>query len=111
MERIRQLVGRYPVLYSGQSFLSGHLGKNVDPVLQRCPLWLAKYGEPPKAVQATWPKWSLWQYTDGKYGPTQYPWRVGMYPRTTQGIGACDRSVFEGTPEEFRAWWRTSGST
>lgn len=73
--------GRWPLLYSGVD-IKRMLGNQRDPILANCGLWLAQYG--PKPVwPANWEHWTLWQYTDGTFGPE---------PHRVKGIGGCDRS-------------------
>ncbi len=73
---VQQATGRYPGLYGG-SYLKELLGGNADPVLAQCWFWLAEYGPVPH-VPAAWPTWTLWQYTDGAFGPE---------PHTVAGVG------------------------
>lgn len=52
-------------VYAG-GLLKGQLGANRDDVLARTSLWIAHYTSAPAPAwpKATWPVWSLWQYTD-----------------------------------------------
>jgi hypothetical protein len=43
-------------------------------------------------------KWTLWQYTDGGVGP---------HPHAVDGIGPCDRDMFNGTRKQLKNWWGT----
>jgi len=43
-------------------------------------------------------KWTLWQYTDGGVGPR---------PHAVDGIGPCDRDMFNGTRKQLKNWWGT----
>lgn len=110
VERIHARTGRWPVLYSFTSYLRAHLGPDtVDPVLARCPLWQAQFGERPRApASRTWARIALWQYTNGHDGPRDQ----ATYPRTTAGceLDPCqDRSTFDGTEAELAAWWASAG--
>lgn len=62
-------------------YLPDHIITAYDwtPVAARYPLWVARYGPPPKL--AHWPNWALWQYTDTP----------------------VDTSVYAGTPAQLRA--------
>ena len=104
VERVREVTGRWPLFYSGASRLRS-LNLHAGDVLGNCPLWIAQYGEAPKAVPAAWPAWSLWQYSDVGYGPADRR----MYPRDTPGVRVADRSCFRGTAAELAAWWQTCG--
>lgn len=90
----------WPVLYSGMSFLFENLDISPEEtVLSNCPVWVARYSIKPPTVPAVWPDgWKMWQYTDGSAGPL---------PHTVRGIGPCDRSKFNGTQEEFDAFWNS----
>jgi len=90
----RQVLGRYPVLYAGHA-LKEALGGQADPVLARCPLWLAQYGPAPVPPPG-WDRCVLWQFTDGNAGPP---------PHRCDGVGTCDRSRFSGSVDDLRAQW------
>jgi len=58
-----------------------------------------------KATQGTaavippnWPAYTLWQYTDGHHGNP---------PHAVDGIGACDRDLYEGTEDDLTTRWAT----
>ena len=59
--------GRFPGFYSG-SLIKEQLGNRADPVLSQCWFWLAQYG-PTAVVPVAWKTWTMWQYTDGGFGP------------------------------------------
>lgn len=88
-----------PILYSGSSFLCARVTSPDDP-LGDFPLWVAAYGpvtpRVPPSCHVT-----LFQYTDGKFGPNDQ----STFPRITPGFGGIDRSSFDGTAAEFAAWW------
>jgi GH25 family lysozyme M1 (1,4-beta-N-acetylmuramidase) len=89
-------VARWPGFYSGHDIKEA-LGKSVDPILKNCWFWLAQYGPRP-VVPPCWKKWTLWQYTDGGVGPR---------PHAVDGIGPCDRDIFNGTRKQLKSWWGT----
>jgi lysozyme len=91
---VQQATGRYPGLYGG-SYLKEFLGGNADPILAQCWFWLAEYGPVPH-VPAAWPTWTLWQYTDGAFGPE---------PHTVAGVGRCDRDMFNGDISQLQRLW------
>jgi lysozyme len=95
---VKAATGRWPGLYAGH-YLKEQLGTANDPVLTNCWLWISQYG-PTAIIPAAWRAWTMWQYTDGALGPE---------PHTVDGIGACDRDTYNGTPEELTAFWQTSG--
>jgi lysozyme len=102
VSRINEVTGRFPGLYSG-SLIKQLLGnKPVDPVLSECFLWIAQYGPAPNNIPATWPTWTLWQYTDGSVGPQ---------PHSVQGVGTCDRDKFNGSLENLQQLWGVAASS
>lgn len=96
VSEVKQRTGRFPVLYSGQSFLREQLGNRTDTVLARCPLWLARYSTLPPDLPKAFKTFVLWQYTDGSAGPQ---------PHQAPGIGRCDRDKFNGDEPTLRAFW------
>jgi lysozyme len=95
---IHAVTGRWPGLYSGH-FLKELLGAGSDPVLINCWLWLAQYG-PTAVIPPAWKAWTMWQYTNGALGPEPVP---------VDGIGACDRDTYNGSPAELSAFWNAGG--
>lgn len=91
---IKVATGRFPGFYSGHD-IKNQLGSDTDSVLANCWFWLAQYGPTP-VVPANWPKWTLWQYTDGALGPE---------PTEIAGVGRFDRDLFNGTKEELLTFW------
>src|SRR5262249_49125974 len=59
-------------------------------------LWLCQYGSTPSWPTATWPKYWLWQFTDGVYGPE---------PHGIDGIGPCDINSYAGKSDQLVAEW------
>jgi len=89
-------------LHTGKTigFYSGHyikqlLGSGKDPILAECWFWLAQFGPTP-AVPPNWPTWTMWQYTDGAFGPE---------PHKVNGVGRCDRDKFNGSEQQLRQLW------
>jgi len=96
VEMIRNELGRWPVVYGGR-LLRETLGAKRQSVLANCPLWYSRYRSAPVGIPtATWPTYTLWQYTDGNDGPM---------PHTVKGIGRCDRNRFAGTIDELKVQW------
>lgn len=85
---------RKTIVYSYASFLQEHLGAAVDPIFAAHPLWIAAYSQHPPVLQASWPKYLLWQNTETAHIP-------GV-PGTASGV---DASHFDGTEDELRAAW------
>lgn len=109
LERVRALTGRWPLLYGGASKTRERMHRasaEERAVFGRCALWLAKYGDEPRAP-APWDDWALWQYSDGK--PDDGPSDRVLYPRSTPGMHRADRNAWRGTREELAAWWASVG--
>lgn len=98
VERVKDKTGRWPGLYSGESFLLQTLGENRSTVLAECFLWVARYATDPPAVPPAFPTFTLWQYTDGS---------SGSQPHQVPGIGLCDRDKFNGDESGLRRLWGT----
>jgi lysozyme len=83
-------VGRWPGLYSGNSFLNEQI---VAPnaTLINCWLWLARYGPSQPTPPPGWTTWTMWQYTESGSAPG-----VG---------GAVDRNRFNGDEAGLRRLW------
>jgi lysozyme len=91
---VNDVTGRFPGLYSGH-YIKDLLGTNKDAVLANCWFWLSQYG-PTAVVPANWPRWTMWQYTDGAVGPD---------PHSVPGAGMCDRDKFNGDEAGLRRLW------
>ena len=96
--QVQAVTGRWPGLYAGQ-YLKELLGSGSDPVLTNCWLWISQYG-PAAVIPPAWSAWTMWQYTDGARGPEPLP---------VDGIGVCDRTTFNGAPDELTAFWQAGG--
>src|SRR3954452_19934571 len=90
--------GIRPGIYGGE-YSKELLGDNRDRDLGRCWFWLAQYGNTPECP-ATWDDFTFWQYTDGTRGPA---------PHEVEGIGRCDRDIFNGSADELRMFWEEGG--
>lgn len=87
--------GRWPVLYTNYPYMNGLAGAKDSTILKNCVLYIARYGAEPN-VPLPWTKWTFWQYTDGVNGDQ---------PKTTDGIGPCDRDKFSGTLSDLKTLW------
>jgi len=101
IKRVAELTGRHPGLYSGHN-IKQDLGNTADPDFAKCWLWVAQYDSSPTApqIQKSWPKWTLWQYSDGAVGPEPLP---------VDGVGKCDRNTFNGDVNALKAFWTSGG--
>lgn len=99
VSHIHAVTGRYPGLYSGhtikEAFTKAGITSPEQTVLSKCWFWVAQYSKAP-LIPKVWAKWTMWQYTDGAFGPE---------PHTVDGIGRCDRDQFNGTQAELDAFW------
>jgi lysozyme len=91
---MKQATGRSIGFYSGH-YIKQLLGTASDPVLAQCWFWLAQYGPTP-VVPPNWKTWTMWQYTDGA---------SGSEPHKVDGIGRCDRDMFNGTEQQLKQLW------
>jgi GH25 family lysozyme M1 (1,4-beta-N-acetylmuramidase) len=96
---VRQVTGQTVGFYSGH-YIKQLLGTSHDPVLAQCWFWLAQYG-PTAVVPPNWPTWTMWQYTDGAFGPE---------PHKVNGVGRCDRDKFNGTEQQLKQLWLQRGA-
>lgn len=88
--RLQIATGRLPLVYISR-YGPDKLGTGLpNNVLSRCELWLQNYSNDPVPPRG-WSDYFWWQYTDSE---------------TVPGVkGSCDRSYFNGTPQELMAWW------
>jgi lysozyme len=93
VRRIHDQTGRFPGLYSGESFINDQLGNNTGTILKECFLWIAKFSANPPKIPPAFPTFTLWQYTDGSAGPQ---------PHAVPGVGRCDRDKFNGDEAGLR---------
>lgn len=99
---LEQHINRFAGLYSG-SLIKELLGGAAapDPVLSNCFLWIAQYsGLKPTNIPRTFRTWTFWQYTDGVHGNA---------PHTVDGIGQCDRDMFNGSLANLKRLWGVTG--
>lgn len=95
LAQARTRLGKPIGLYSGFTIKEA-LGAQVDAALGASWLWLPAYGRNP-VVQASWSRWTFWQYSDGNVGPE---------PRRIPGLQIpIDRSVFNGSEADLNAFW------
>ena len=93
---VKEKTGRFPGLYSGQSFIREKVGNNTTTVLKNCFLWIARYSSEKPVAPPAWTTFTLWQYTDGN---------AGDQPHQVPGIGRCDRDKFNGSLEGLQQLW------
>lgn len=106
LERLEQLVGTVPVIYTGPHYfgllLKGYRAQGLKPAkrameLTRFPLWQAQYAA--KTTDMPWPKtgmghpWTIWQNHGGSDG------RVPGITRLDGTPCPCDTNLFDGSEE------------
>jgi lysozyme len=96
VQLVKDRTGRFPGLYSGESFIRTKVGGNTATVLKNCFLWVAKFSANLPVVPAAWKTFTFWQYTDGN---------SGLQPHQVNGVGRCDRDKFNGTAENLPKLW------
>lgn len=91
--------GMYPGLYSGHTIkerlLKVGINQPSQTELSKCWLWIAQYSSAP-IIPKVWDTWHLWQYTDGA---------AGKPPYIANGVGRCDRNMFNGNNQELEDFW------
>jgi lysozyme len=95
---VKRWTGRYPVIYGGALLREATRSRRAT-VLTDCPLWFSRYNNRPYGIPDPWQIWTLWQYTDGNWGPE---------PHSVPGIGRCDRNTFNGSLERLKEAWPLS---
>lgn len=96
VEYLQAQPGGYQVtVYSGHT-IREKLGGECNEVLATTSLWIAQYGPEPEWPYATWPTWSLWQYTDGA--------------QATGCSAPVDGNQWNGSTENLLAWLAPAGS-
>lgn len=80
-----------PLVYTPQSWTRKLL---LSWFTEVPPLWVARYNARVGPV-SPWPRWTLWQYTDGAFG----------HPPAIPGLGHCDRSRFNGSLQGLKRLW------
>ena len=94
---VYQHTGRWPGIYSSTRHLKNMLGNDISSPLTNCWLWLARWSSAKPIVPRGWQEWKLWQHTDGD---------KGYNPTPVDGVGRCDRSIFNGDQKDFLAFWK-----
>lgn len=68
LQRIFQLSGRKPLLYTSIYYAQGHL-REITPA--HCDLWIANWTTRPNPnMPNNWSDWTFWQYSNSGHGPT-----------------------------------------
>jgi len=80
--------GRRPIIYTGSFFWEDNVR---DTTFGQYPIWIAAYGVSCPSLPAGWTNWLMWQYSDGN--------------------GALDHDVFNGSLAELRALAHGGGSS
>ena len=114
---VQKATGRLPMLYAHPAWADGEiygrrrisLGASIRPgsLLSRCDLWLADYRETPRIPMAWADRgWKLWQYVADE---TSQNFAFGSEPRHVEGVGHCDRNMYNGDAASLTRWWKNGG--
>ncbi|WP_141924802.1 GH25 family lysozyme [Haloactinospora alba] len=87
-DEVKRLSGRYPVIYTTQSWWSQCTG-DTGAFNRTNPLWIARWSSDPYPLP-NWPSHTIWQYTS-----------TGSVPGVS---GNVDRNVFNGSRERLAAF-------
>ncbi|MBK8549686.1 MAG: peptidoglycan-binding protein [Ignavibacteria bacterium] len=83
---IENQTGRRPVIYTAKGFWNGYLG--APSGFETYDLWVASYRNDRPTMPGTWPKYLMWQYTEGGH---------------VSGIqGNVDRNIFNGSEKALK---------
>ena len=96
VERVKERIGRYPVLYTNHASAKLISVKYKDSVLTKAPLWYARFK--PNVTDfpsGAWSSYTLWQFSSEIL--PQLP-----VPGTRSDM---DINVFNGTVEQLKASW------
>jgi lysozyme len=61
LQKLEQLTGRVPWIYTAKYFWNANIG--AQSWASRCPLWVANYSVTQPTLPAGWSKWGVWQYS------------------------------------------------
>ena len=96
VSQIKLQTGKYPGIYGGALLREALKNTSADPILSKCWLWVANYGSVAHLPNG-WEHYTFWQYTDGEVGPGALP---------VDGIGHCDRDLFNGNKDQLLNFWQ-----
>jgi len=83
MQKVEQLDGRKPIVYTGKWFWNSYV--SPSPEWSAYDLWVANYGVSSPTLPAGWDEWKFWQYSDKGSVPgsgskyTDLDWFAGSY--------------------------------
>jgi lysozyme len=102
VQAVASTTGRLPIVYVHPNWASRGLRIPGDSLLARCGLWVVDYRESPE-IPLAWATrgWRLWQYASGEYSGR----RARGRNRTIQGVGQCDRNLFNGDAAALNRFW------
>jgi lysozyme len=101
IKHLKAATNRFPVIY-GRHRPRAILTGNKDSIAYQCPLWFIDYPPDPhitptQEIPKGWADWTLWQYSDGKSGPS--PWGTALIHEDV------DRNVFKGDAAALTKAW------
>lgn len=105
VQAVANSTGRLPLVYVHPKWANGGIRITAHSVLARCGLWVVDYHDSPE-IPSAWASrgWRLWQYASGEYSGR----RASGYNRTVQGVGGCDRNLFNGDAAALHRFWNAA---
>jgi lysozyme len=102
VQAVASATGRLPLVYVHPSWANGGARITTHSILARCGLWVVDYHDSPQ-IPLAWATrgWRLWQYASGEYSGR----RARRRNRIIQGVGGCDRNLFNGDTAALYRFW------
>jgi lysozyme len=105
VQAVASATGRLPLVYVHPRWANGGARITPDSILARCGLWVVDYHDSPEIPMAWATRgWRLWQYASGEYSGR----RVRRRNRIIQGVGGCDRNLFNGDTAALYRFWNAA---
>jgi len=103
VQAVASATGRLPLVYIHPNWANRDVRISPDSLLARCGLWVVDYRESPE-IPLAWATrgWRLWQYASGEYSGRR---ARGGRNRPLQGVGRCDRNLFNGDTAALYRFW------
>lgn len=105
VQAVATATGRLPLVYVHPGWANDGLRITTDSILARCGLWVVDYHDSPQ-IPLAWATrgWRLWQYASGEYAGR----RARRRNRIIQGVGSCDRNLFNGDTAALYRFWNAA---
>ena len=105
VQAVASSTGRLPLVYVHPNWANGGVRITADSILARCGLWVVDYHDSPE-IPSAWAAsgWRLWQYASDEYSGR----RAHGHNRIVQGVGRCDRNLFNGDTAALYRFWNAA---